>query len=160
MRQAPRLRPGADVAIRAGSISETMSAERREGAYALAGDLRERGLEVDVDLVERVPGYHVLTEVEWLLITVAVEPVRDVVLGAAQSMLRDRMSNRSGGRELGVVIYGPDEAELRRWSTFGDQPDRRGLDAGPKAMKSPTGGPPLLRTRQRFKHWLARRLGG
>jgi hypothetical protein len=116
-----------------GSASEVVHDEHRADVEAFVRSLREDGREVDLEVIEYVPGRRGVTWVEWLTIFVGsgvggalVNNVTNDLYNAARTWVRRRLQKKRGesdsgrSRPIGFVIYGPDGEELRRWDTRED----------------------------------------
>jgi hypothetical protein len=118
----------AEISIRNGHPSEVMQDDRREATEGLADDLRRKGYEVDLQIVERIPGRYGLTQIEWPFITIVgggvstglVSRITEDAYDAAKRRLRARREAKDGGRHLGVTILGPDGKDIKNWSTRDD----------------------------------------
>jgi hypothetical protein len=77
---------------------------------------------VDVEIIEYVPGSYGLTQVEWTALTIVATKLFDEVYDRTKHMLIERRhakkeTDGSGGRHLGLIIYGPDGEQLKSWDT-------------------------------------------
>ena len=113
----------ADVRIRIGDESETMDEKRPAATQEFAEQLRASGLSVDLEIILPT-GRYGLTPVEWTLLFIATNVATDLISAVtndlyegAKKLLRSRKKQGSLRRKLGFVIYGPDDKELRRWTT-------------------------------------------
>jgi hypothetical protein len=124
---APKNKIGADLRISAGKAYENMHDERRWATEGLARELRQLGLDVDLEIIERVPRRSGLGPIEWTAIflgdaiaTGIIHSVVDDVYRRAKEMLRAR--RRAGKvRKLGFRIYGPKNEVLKEWTTDEDE---------------------------------------
>jgi hypothetical protein len=118
-----------DVRIRTGNAAEVIQPDRRDMMERIREDLTALGLHVDTEIDERAPGVAGVTLIEWtgiFILAIGKEVLSLTVsdgYNAAKKRVRERRErtqkekgNRSV-RHSGVVIYGPDGKELRRWST-------------------------------------------
>ncbi len=123
-----------DVRIRAGRAYEVMQDERRWATEGFAKELRQLGLDVDLEIVEYVPGRRGLGPIEWTEIFVGTTVATSIITNLAndlyqraKDMLRSRRkANKAAGRgrhNLGFTIYGPKGEELRKWTTNDNNED-------------------------------------
>ena len=131
--------PEADIRISIGSPTENVPDERREATETLAADLGAiTGLDVDLEVIERVPRRYGLGLVEWTAIYIGVkvadtliEKVTSDLYEKAKQWFSERKEKGEGRPNKGFVIYGPDGKPLRRWDTKKRRPRprrrRRGL---------------------------------
>lgn len=121
----------ANVRIRAGHAYEVMQEERRWATEGFAKELRQLGLDVDLEIIEYVPGRRGLGPIEWTEIFVGTAVATSIITNLtndlyqrAKDMLRSRRkANKAAGRgrhNLGFTIYGPEGEELRKWTTKDD----------------------------------------
>lgn len=123
----------ADIQLRIGRASEIVQDEHRADVEAFVRQLRDDGRDVELEVVEYVPGRRGVTWVEWLTIFVGsgvggalVNNVTNDLYNTAKAWARRRPrrkqdeSDSGGARPIGFVIYGPDGEELRRWDTRED----------------------------------------
>jgi hypothetical protein len=125
----------ADIRITNSHPAEDMHDERRRAAEVFAEELRAEGLDVDLDMTERVPGIYRMSLMESTAIfigntvaTALVTATADDLYAKAKRMLHGRRKAKKDagggpGGHLGFVIYGPDGDVLRRWSTKEDDAD-------------------------------------
>ncbi len=126
----PKDKIGAQVRISAGKAYENMSDERRWATEGLARELRQLGLDVDLEIIERIPKRMGLGPIEWTAIfigqSVAAALISSVVndmYQRAKDMLRSR--RRAGEvRQMGFRIYGPKGEVLEEWTTKEDEQER------------------------------------
>jgi len=123
----------ADIQVRVGRASEIVQDEHRADVEAFVRQLRDDGRDVELEVIEYVPGRRGVTWVEWLTIFVGsgvggalVNNVTNDLYNAAKAWARRRLrrkqdeSDSGRARPIGFVIYGPDGEELRRWDTRED----------------------------------------
>lgn len=118
----------ADIRISAGKAYEVMHAERRWAPEGLARELRQLGLDVDLEIIEYVPKRRGLGPIEWTAIFVGeaiaqalIGSVVDDVYQRAKDMLRARRASGRSRKKLGVKIYGPKGEVLKEWTTDDDE---------------------------------------
>jgi hypothetical protein len=124
---APKSKIGADIRISAGKAYENMHDERRWATEGLAKELQQLGLNIDLEIIERVPRRTGLGPIEWTAIFIG-EAIAQGLIGAltedvyqrAKEMLRARR-RRGKARQLGLRIYGPKGEVLREWTTKEDE---------------------------------------
>ncbi len=104
-----------------------MSEDRRIATEAFAAELRRKGLSVDVDVTEYVPGRRGLGPVEWTGIFIGTTVATSIISGItddlyqkAKDFLRYRKKHKIGRPNTGFTIYGPNGEELRKWTTKED----------------------------------------
>jgi len=123
----------ADIRVRVGRASEIVHDEHRADVEDFVRRLRDDGRDVDLEVIEYLPGRRGVTWVEWLAIFVGsgvgsalVNNVTNDLYNVAKAWARRRLrkkrdqSESGGARPTGFVIYGPDGEELRRWDTRED----------------------------------------
>ncbi len=123
----PKSKIGADIRVSAGKAYEVMHDERRWATEGLARELRQLGLDVDLEIIEMVPQRRGLGPIEWTAIFIGdaiatgfVHAVVADVYARTKEMLRAR--RRAGKvRHMGFRIYGPKGEVLKEWTTKEDE---------------------------------------
>ena len=118
----------AQVRISVGKAYEVMHDERRWAAEGLAKELRQTGLDVELEIIEYVPGRRGLGPMEWTAIFIGtnvaialINALTQDLYQRAKDMLRSRRKAKGGkGVHLGFKIYGPKNEVLREWTTKED----------------------------------------
>jgi hypothetical protein len=114
------------VTIQVGSAVEMVPDERRDDLAELATNLGHHGYEVDLKVIEYVPGRRGVSWIETVAIFVAggvsgagLEAITADLYNHAKQWTRQRWQRKSqeveAPRPQAFVIYGPNNEVLRRW---------------------------------------------
>lgn len=109
-----------------------MHAYRRWATEGFARELESLGLDVELRIIEYVPGVRGLGPVEWTeifvgdaVVTSLIGAVVEDIYAKAKEMLRSRVRAKKDGhpapRAMGFKIYGPDGEVLKEWKTTEDE---------------------------------------